>query len=197
MDNILDYFYGMITAPRKTLADLTYGEKIREAFGIWAFTVLLLTIPSLGTGSGFLPQLFCMVVGMGLSLLLHCAVIDYAAGLFGGSGTARGITAGFMAASFPAGFFVFLTLLSALGFFELNGLLGFLLFVWMFYLDVAAIGENYCFRRGKALAVALIPYLLLLTLFVLFTAAAIIAALSGLADMQAEMNEAMALWNQI
>lgn len=197
MDNILDYCYGMLTAPRKTLSDLTYGERIKEAFGIWAFTVLILAIPSLGTEGGFLLQLLCMAVGMGLSLLLHCAAIDYAAGLLGGRGTARGITAGFMAASLPAGFFVFLTLLSALGFSALNGLLGFLLFLWMFYLDVTAISENYRFRQGKALAVALIPYFLILAVFILFTAVGIIAALAGLADMQAEMNEAVTILNQI
>lgn len=197
MANILDYFYGLLTAPRKTLGDITYGEKLKESFLIWIFTVLLLVIPSLGTDNAFVLQLLGTAAVMGLFLLMHCAAVDYTAGLFGGRGTARGITAGFMASAFPAGFSVFPALLSSLGLPDLNGILGFAIFLWIFYLDVTAVEENYRFGRGKSLAVALAPFLLLAAVILLLTAAGIAAAVAGLTDMQSEMNEAVSILNQM
>lgn len=128
-----------------------------------------------------------------MTLILHSAVIDYAASMIGGRGTAKGITAGFMMASFPYAFSVFGTLLSAAGADGIAGFLGFVIAVWSFVLDVLAISENYGFSTGKSVLVALIPVLLIAVFFLCLMILGVAAAIDGISQMDGAglMNEMM------
>lgn len=183
MTYFLDLMYQLLASPRQALRTVTRGEKLRQAALLWLFVVFLLSLSSLLEGPGLGVRFFVSAVVLGLALFLHSAVIDYCAGFLGGRGTAKGITAGFMAAAFPYAFSVFgelLQMIAGAG----AGALETALFLWSFALDVLAISENYGFSTGKALGVALIPAVLFALFFLCLFAAGLAAAVSGLAQMQ-------------
>ena len=183
MTYFLDLMYQLLASPRQALRTVTRGEKLRQAALLWLFVVFLLSLSSLLEGPGLGVRFFVSAVVLGLALFLHSAVIDYCAGFLGGRGTAKGITAGFMAAAFPYAFSVFgglLQMIAGAG----AGVLETALFLWSFALDVLAISENYGFSTGKALGVALIPAVLFALFFLCLFAAGLAAAVSGLAQMQ-------------
>ncbi len=182
MNYFLDVMYQLLVSPRQALRTITRGEQLKQALLLWLFVNFVLALSSVLEGPEFMTRYFVSVVVMGLGLFLHSAVTDYCAGFLGGRGTAKGITAGFMAAAFPYAFTVFGGLLDLLlGFGE--GFLASCLFLWSFFLDVTAISENYGFSTGKALLVALIPFLLLALFFLCLFAAGMAAAISGLMHM--------------
>lgn len=183
MNLFLDLMYQLLTSPRQAFRVLTRGERLRQAGALWLFVVFLLSLTSLADGAGLGTAFFLCFLGMGILLFLHSAVIDYCAGLLGGSGTAKGITTGFMAASFPYAFLVFGGLLSVFGGMG-ESLLGYAVFLWSFALDVLAVSENYRFSTGKALAVALIPAALFILAVACFFFLGLFAAVSGLAQME-------------
>lgn len=178
MNYFLDLMYQLLAAPRQALRTVTRGEKLRQAALLWLFVNFLLSLSAILEGPELMTRFFLSVIVLGMGLFLHSAVTDYCAGFLGGRGTAKGITAGFMAASFPYAFAVFGALF---GFGE--SLLALVLFLWSFVLDVTAISENYGFSTGKALLVALIPYLLFAVFFMGIFFAGLAAAVSGLAQM--------------
>lgn len=183
MTYFLDLMYQLLASPRQALRTVTRGEKLRQAALLWLFVVFLLSLSSLLEGPGLGVRFFVSAVVLGLALFLHSAVIDYCAGFLGGRGTAKGITAGFMAAAFPYAFSVFgglLQMIAGAG----AGALETALFLWSFALDVLAVSENYGFSTGKALGVALIPAVLFALFFLCLFAAGLAAAVSGLAEMQ-------------
>lgn len=183
MTYFLDLMYQLLASPRQALRTVTRGEKLRQAALLWLFVVFLLSLSSLLEGPGLGVRFFVSAVVLGLALFLHSAVIDYCAGFLGGRGTAKGITAGFMAAAFPYAFSVFgglLQMIAGAG----AGALETALFLWSFALDVLAISENYGFSTVKALGVALIPAVLFALFFLCLFAAGLAAAVSGLAQMQ-------------
>lgn len=183
MTYFLDLMYQLLASPRQALRTVTRGEKLRQAALLWLFVVFLLSLSSLLEGPGLGVRFFVSAVVLGLALFLHSAVIDYCAGFLGGRGTAKGITAGFMAAAFPYAFSVFgglLQMIAGAG----AGVLETALFLWSFALDVLAVSENYGFSTGKALGVALIPAVLFALFFLCLFAAGLAAAVSGLAQMQ-------------
>lgn len=59
-----------------------------------------------------------------------------------------------------------------------------MIFIWSFYLDVTAIGENYRFRPGKSFLIALTPYVLLVVFLIALMAIGVAAAVEGIANMQ-------------
>lgn len=182
MNYFLDLMYQLLAAPRQALRTVTRGEKLRQAALLWLFVNFLLSLSAILEGPELMTRFFLSVIVLGMGLFLHSAVTDYCAGFLGGRGTAKGITAGFMAASFPYAFAVFGSLFgAAFGFGE--SLLASVLFLWSFVLDVTAISENYGFSTGKALLVALIPYLLFAVFFMGLFFAGLAAAVSGLAQM--------------
>lgn len=182
MNYFLDLMYQLLVSPRQALRTVTRGEQLRQAALLWLFVNFVLALSSILEGPELLTRWFFTVVVMGLGLFLHSAVTDYCAGFLGGRGTAKGITAGFMAAAFPYAFAVFGGLLDlTLGFGQ--GFLASLLFFWSFCLDVTAISENYGFSTGKALLVALIPFLVAATFFLCIFIAGLAAAVSGLMQM--------------
>lgn len=183
MHYFLDLMYQLLASPRRALRTVTRGEQLRQAGALWLFTAFLLSLTSFVEGPGLGARFLVTFVLMGTALFLHSAVIDYCAGFLGGRGTAQGVTAGFMAASFPYAFSVFGGLLDLLLGFG-GEALGTALFLWSFALDVTAVSENYGFSTGKALLVTLIPAILFAVIFLCLFAAGLMAALSGLAAMQ-------------
>ena len=157
---------------------------MKEGFILWIFVVFLLSLSLFQEGPGLVVQFLMLVLCMGAAILVHSAVIDYISGFWGGMGTARGITAGFMAASLPMAFSVFFTFLSVIGADVLSGIGSFVIFIWSFYLDVTAIGENYRFRPGKSFLIALTPYVLLVVFLIALMAIGVAAAVEGIANMQ-------------
>ena len=130
---------------------ITNSEKLKEGFFFWIFVVLLMAISAFREGPGLILQFALLFLGMGTALLCHSAAIDYISGMWGGMGTAKGITAGFMAASLPLGFSVFFMLIGAYGVNEISSAGTFILSLWAFYLDVLAIIFKLCIlgkRRG-------------------------------------------------
>ena len=184
MNQFLDLAMALILSPRQALMEITNEEKLKEGFFIWIFVVLLMSLSLFQQGPGLVMQFLLMVLFMGAALLVHSAVIDYISGFWGGMGTARGITAGFMAASLPMAFSVFFTFLAEAGVGALSGTGSFAIWIWSFYLDVTAIGQNYRFRPGKSFLIALTPYILIVIFFIALMALGVAAAVEGIANMQ-------------
>lgn len=184
MNHLLDLAMAVIISPRQALREITNEEKLKEGFILWSFVVFLLSLSLFQEGPGLVVQFLMLDLCMGAALLVHSAVIDYISGFWGGMGTARGITAGFMASSLPMAFSVFFTFLSVIGADVLSGIGSFVIFIWSFYLDVTAIGENYRFRPGKSFLIALTPYVLLVVFLIALMAIGVAAAVEGIANMQ-------------
>ena len=184
MNQLLDLAMALIISPRQALMEITNEEKLKEGFFIWIFVVLLMSLSLFQQGPGLVMQFLLMVLFMGAALLVHSAVIDYISGFWGGMGTARGITAGFMAAALPMAFSVFFTFLAEAGVGALSGIGSFAIWIWSFYLDVTAIGQNYRFRPGKSFLIALTPYILIVIFFIALMALGVAAAVEGIANMQ-------------
>lgn len=196
MNQLLDLAMALIISPRQALMEITNEEKLKEGFFIWIFVVLLMSLSLFQQGSGLVMQFLLMVLFMGAALLVHSAVIDYISGFWGGMGTARGITAGFMAASLPMAFSVFFTFLAEAGVGALPSIGSFAIWIWSFYLDVTAIGQNYRFRPGKSFLIALTPYILIVIFFIALMALGVAAAVEGIANMQ-DMQSLESMINQM
>lgn len=196
MNQFLDLAMALILSPRQALTEITNEEKLKEGFFIWIFVVLLMSLSLFQQGPGLVMQFLLMVLFMGAALLVHSAVIDYISGFWGGMGTARGITAGFMAASLPMAFSVFFTFLAEAGVGALSGIGSFAIWIWSFYLDVTAIGQNYRFRPGKSFLIALTPYILIVIFFIALMALGVAAAVEGIANMQ-DMQSLESMINQM
>lgn len=196
MNYFLDLAFSLLMTPRKALSYMTGEEKLKDASLFWLFVVFLTALSAFQEGPGLVWQFILVVLFMGFSLLLHSAVTDYIAGLWGGLGTARGITAGFMAASLPFAFSVFFSLLDLTGISFLSGLGTFLIGLWSFYLDVIAISENYRFHMGKSFVVALAPYGLMVFFFLILAIMMVVAAAIGISDMDS-MTEVESIMNQL
>ena len=184
MNQLLDLAMALIISPRQALMEITNEEKLKEGFFIWIFVVLLMSLSLFQQGPGLVMQFLLIVLFMGAALLVHSAIIDYISGFWGGMGTARGITAGFMAASLPMAFSVFFTFLTEAGVGALPSIGSFAIWIWSFYLDVTAIGQNYRFRPGKSFLIALTPYILIVIFFIALMALGVAAAVEGIANMQ-------------
>lgn len=196
MNQLLDLAMALIISPRQALMEITNEEKLKEGFFIWIFVVLLMSLSLFQQGPGLVMQFLLMVLFMGAALLVHSAVIDYISGFWGGMGTARGITAGFMAASLPMAFSVFFTFLAEAGVGALPSIGSFVIWIWSFYLDVTAIGQNYRFRPGKSFLIALTPYILIVIFFIALMALGVAAAVEGIANMQ-DMQSLESMINQM
>ncbi len=188
MGNILDLAYGILTQPRKTLSDITYGEKIKEAFVLWLFQVVLFAVSDLSHGMGIALSLIISFVAWALVLFVHAAIIDYISGLLGGRGTAKGITAGLMATKLPQAVLVVGSFFTGLGVSFVSGVLFVAVGLWVLYLEVLAISENYRFEKGKSLAVALSPYLLIVLMLLIFFMIGVMAAVMGISTMGEDLN---------
>lgn len=188
MGNILDLAYGILTQPRKTLSDITYGEKIKEAFVLWLFQVVLFAVSDLSHGMGIALSLIISFVAWALVLFVHAAIIDYISGLLGGRGTAKGITAGLMATKLPQAVLVVGSFSTGLGVSFVSGVLFVAVGLWVLYLEVLAISENYRFEKGKSLAVALSPYLLIVLMLLIFFMIGVMAAVMGISTMGEDLN---------
>ena len=186
MNTFLDLVYSLIVTPRAALYDITRGERLREAGILWLFTLFLTAVSAFSEGPGLLVEFLAVLLFLGLSLLVHSAVTDYLSGLLGGQGSAKGITAGFMAASLA--FSVFFTLAESIGLSFLSGIGSFAICVWTFVLDVLAIHENYFFSTGKSVLIAIAPYVMLLLFLLLLAMIGVFAAVAGLSEME-EMQE--------
>lgn len=196
MNQLLDLAMALIISPRQALMEITNEEKLKEGFFIWIFVVLLMSLSLFQQGPGLVMQFLLMILFMGAALLVHSAVIDYISGFWGGMGTARGITAGFMAASLPMAFSVFFTFLAEAGVGALPSIGSFAIWIWSFYLDVTAIGQNYRFRPGKSFLIALTPYILIVIFFIALMALGVAAAVEGIANMQ-DMQSLESMINQM
>ncbi|MGN0955325.1 YIP1 family protein [Dialister sp.] len=188
MNQFLDLALSLLTSPRQAMLHITNEEKLKESFFIWLFVVFLLSLSLFQQGPGLVMQFILLVLCMGAALLIHSAVIDYISGFWGGMGTARGITAGFMAAALPMAFSVFFTFLAVIGADFLSGIGSFLVFIWSFYLDIVAIGVNYRFRPGKSFLIALTPYVLVMIFLIALMFIGVAAAVEGIANMQDVQN---------
>lgn len=193
MNYFLDLIYQLLVHPREALRTVTRGERLSQSGAVWLFVIFITSLSSIIEGPGFVTVFGLCLLGFAMILILHSAIIDYAASMIGGRGTAKGITAGFMMATFPYAFSVFGTLLSASGADGVSGFLGFLIVVWSFVLDVLAISENYGFSTGKSVLVALIPLLFIVVFFLCLMFLGVAAAIDGMTQMDGAglMNEMM------
>lgn len=160
MNYFLDLVYNLVMSPRMELRTITRGEQWISAGIIWLFTLFVLSLSSLIEGTGIiLGFLLILIAGITL-LLLQSAIIHYVAGLAGGRGTARGITAGLMADSFPLAFGVFASLISKLGGEALAGAIMMVALAWCFVLNVLAVSENYGMSWGRSVLILVAPAVL-------------------------------------
>lgn len=157
MNYFLDLVYNLVISPRLALRTITRGEQWISAGIIWLFTLFVLSLSSLIEGAGIiLGFLLCLISGLTI-LLLQSAIIHYIAGLAGGRGTARGVTAGLMADSFPLAFGVFASLISKLGGDVLAGVILMAALAWCFVLNVLTVSENYGMSWGRAVLILVAP----------------------------------------
>ena len=189
MNYFLDLAFSLLTTPKKAMLYITGEEKWKEGFLFWIFVVFLTALSAFQEGPGLVLQFVLVVLFMGFSLLIHSAVTDYL-------GTARGITAGFMAGSLPMAFSVFFSFLDVVGASFLSGIGTFIIWVWAFYLDVLAISTNYRFGTGKSFLLALTPYLLVGLFFIILAILMVLAAAIGISSMES-LNDVEAMMNQI
>ena len=196
MNYFLDLAFSLLTTPKKAMLYITGEEKWKEGFLFWIFVVFLTALSAFQEGPGLVLQFVLVVLFMGFSLLIHSAVTDYLAGLWGGLGTARGITAGFMAGSLPMAFSVFFSFLDVVGASFLSGIGTFVIWGWAFYLDVLAISTNYRFGTGKSFLLALAPYLLVGFFFIILAILMVLAAAIGISSMES-LSDMEAMMNQI
>ena len=158
MNYFLDLVYNLVMSPRMALRTITRGEQWISAGIIWLFTLFVLSLSSLIEGTGIiLGFLLSLIAGITL-LLLQSAIIHYVAGLAGGRGTARGITAGLMADSFPLAFGVFASLISKLGGEALAIMM--VALAWCFVLNVLTVSENYGMSWGRSVLILVAPAVL-------------------------------------
>lgn len=190
MDDILDSIYRLLLHPVGALQDVTREGKIKTGFVIWLFVLALITLSTVQFDGGWPVAFLLMVVFSAISILIHSAIIDYLSGFLGGRGTAKGITAGFLAAYFPYAFVVFFLLLKQLGWEVVSGTLTCMVSLWSFALEVVAIRENYHFTTGKAFLIAVAPTLLVVGLLAVLVFVAIMAAFWGMSDV-------MPLWGNM
>lgn len=184
MNQFLDFIYNLIFHPKTALYIITAEERLQTGFFIWLFTIVVASMSSAVEGTGFASGLLVIAAGSGFSLLVHSAVIDYTAGLCGGRGSARGLTAGFLSSIFPYAFTVFAVILTWLpGGEPLYGVLMAVIFFWSWSLDVWSIRQNYGFSTGKAFFISLVPVLFVIIAAVVLMAAGMAAAMAGLSQM--------------
>ncbi len=184
MNSLLDLAFTLLTSPRKAMASVTKEERFRDALLLWIFVVILCTLSAFGEGSSLVAESLAMAFILGIGILVHSAATDYISGLWGGNGSAKGITAGFLAASLPMAFGVFFTFLDTLGLDVLTGVGSFAIWAWTFYLDMTAIRENYGFSAGKSFVINGAPYLLMGLMVLLSMAILVILAAAGISAME-------------
>jgi hypothetical protein len=183
MNYFLDLVAELITSPVSAMREITNGERLREGFLIWIFSVLIISLSVMHGSGGAVAGFILTAVLMGLSLIAYSAIIDYIAGFAGGTGTAKGITAAFMASSIPEVFQAVLALLSVAGVQFLEGIGLFVIFIWSFVLEVIAISENYHFTKGKSFLIAIAPAIILLAAGILIFGCFAALAVTGLMNM--------------
>lgn len=183
MNYFLDLVFELITSPVSAMREITNGERLREGFFIWIFSVLIISLSVMHGAGGALAGFVLTALFMGLSLIAYSAIIDYIAGFVGGMGTAKGITAAFMAASIPEVFQAVLAVLSMIGIEFLEGIGLFIIFIWSFVLEVIGISENYHFTKGKAFLVAIAPAVILMIAGLLILLCFTALAVTGLMNM--------------
>lgn len=188
MNQLLDLVFLLLIRPRTGLRLLINEKRYKESGVIWLFTVFLLTIATVSKGPGIIAEFVGMILIFGTGLIFHSAIIDYLAGMTGGNGSARGITAAFMASYIPLGFSVFFLLLANMGYHWLTGLGSFILGIWSYVLEILSISENYQVSTVKAIGISLLPYLFVAVLVVTLIALGVAAALSALTDLQSIEN---------
>jgi hypothetical protein len=183
MGYYLDLAAQLIVHPRLALRAITRGEQWGAAGIFWLFTILLLSMSSFVEGVGiFLGFLLCFLLCF-TGLMLHGAIVHYAAGLLGGRGSARGLTAGFMASTFPAAFTVFASLAETLGIPFVSGVIGLFTLIWCFVLDVIVVSENYGLSTGRAVLVLMMPYVAVAILALGFFGLSMAVSLAALFSM--------------
>lgn len=183
MNYLLDLTAQMVTSPASALREISNGERLRESFVIWIFSVVIISLTLVHSISGIAAGFVLTFLLMGFFLLFYSAVVDYTAGLAGGIGTAKGITAAFMASSLPGVFQAVLSILDFAGLGFLSGIGNFLIFLWIFVLQVIGISENYHFSKGKAFLVAIAPAIVIGLFVILFAIAAAVFAITGIMNM--------------
>lgn len=184
MNQFLDFIYNLIFHPKTALYIITSGERIQTGALIWLFTLAVASMSSVVEGAGLAAGLILIASGSGISILVHSAVIHYTAGLCGGRGSARGLTAGFLSSVFPYAFSVFAVILTWVPGGELlYGTLMLILFFWSWALDVWAVRQNYGFSTAKAFLISLVPAFFVIAVMAVLMAAGLAAALMGIAQM--------------
>ena len=184
MNQFLDFIYVLIVHPRAAMYTVTRGEKLRISCFVMVFTVLVHSLTSSsGVSSALMSFLVCLFLGL-LYILFHSAVVHYISGLWGGRGSARGITAGLLCACFPYTFLVFAVLLDhTAGLRGLYGICFLAVFIWNCFLDVLAVRQNYGFSMAKSIIVIAIPFLTAAVVVILLFAIGVAAAVTGLSEL--------------
>lgn len=182
MSEITDYIYRILVHPAEALRDVTKMEKMKVGGMLWLFVIVLMTLSSFKFDSGWLIGFAVMVILSGLGILLHSAVIDYISGFFGGRGSAKGITTGFLCAYVPYAFIVFFMLLKEMGLEVVSGILVIFVVIWNFILEVVAVRENYEFTTTKAFFISLSPAIIFVGFVFALLLIAMIAVVAGFSE---------------
>lgn len=183
MTKLLDLIFQMVVHPKNALNEITEFNLLKESIVICIISCILFMIAAFGKDSGIIAG-FVVILLIVINLIMHAASVHYISSLWNGSGSAKGITSGFISNTIAYAFCVFPVFFAQWGFENISKILFIVIAIWSYVLDVIAIRENYKFTIGKSIVVNFIPQLIILALILLLVVLTTLSAISGIMELQ-------------
>ncbi len=197
-DKLFDWLYGVIASPVGTLNEIAREKPAGWGLLVYIGIALLSAVAAIfepGTMASmeeimdqfpfFIPLSSLFVAGLFLSvvmLFIFSFVLHLFARLFGGRGGYWNFFSAYLFASFPAIFNVpatlIATVLGGLGS-AFSGLVGFVLSIWIFVLQVIAIRESHGLTTGMSILAYFVSFLIIIAIPVVIVIAMVVAIIAS------------------
>ncbi len=182
--NLFEDIYDVLTRPNFALYRISHRDSYRESIAVFILIGVLSSLPNAGGfTSGVGSVIILSLLGSALMLLFGSALLHLAAVLLGGEGDIRGLLRALPFASFPYTFLAFTPLLGVFSgewAISLIGFLGTLTTVWVFFLQIVAVSQNYAISKIRSFFAMLLPFIILFSFFLFIFFAAIFAMMQGI-----------------
>ena len=175
MTKLLDLIFQMVVHPKNALNEITEFNLLKESIVICIISCILFMIAAFGKDSGIIAG-FVVILLIVINLIMHAASVHYISSLWNGSGSAKGITSGFISNTIVYAFCVFPVFFAQWGFENISKILFIVIAIWSYVLDVIAI--------RKSIVVNFIPQLIILALILLLVVLTTLSAISGIMELQ-------------
>lgn len=171
--------YGLVTAPKSTLACVTKEQRLYEGWILWflstSLSVVSLCLQWERSGIWLLAGIYG---GGAVMLLIEAALLHGTVRMLGGQGSWKGCLTGICFCGIPANIG---TLAGTFAFILPESLVGLVVFfsgLWMLALVVMALQVNYAIGIGRSIAAVILPVVLLVGVFVLLCIYVVISVTS-------------------